>query len=194
MTEPTKGERTRKKLVDATADLLRRQGYHATGLSAIVEHSGAPRGSLYFYFPGGKDELARAALDAAGEDWRVRVEVAIAEANDLGAAIDAIVVLLGDELEASNWCNGCPVAAVALESTSEIVRAAIAAHFAAWQAGIVDRLVERFAIARPVATQLAIVALAAIEGALLLARVHRSREPLVTVGNALRMMAGMLAR
>jgi len=63
--EATKGERTRKKLVDATAALLRRQGYHATGLSDIVAESGAPRGSLYFHFPGGKDELARAALLAS---------------------------------------------------------------------------------------------------------------------------------
>ena len=51
----TKGERSKAKLVAATADLLRRQGYHATGLAEIVAESGAPRGSLYFYFPGGKD-------------------------------------------------------------------------------------------------------------------------------------------
>src|SRR5687768_17037204 len=89
MTDLTKGERTKRKLVEATASLLRRQGYHATGLSAIVDESGAPRGSLYFYFPNGKDELAVAAIDASGVEWRDRIEAAVAGAPDLGTAIGA---------------------------------------------------------------------------------------------------------
>jgi TetR/AcrR family transcriptional regulator, lmrAB and yxaGH operons repressor len=187
----TKGERTRQVLVDATADLLRRQGYHATGLSQIVEESGAPRGSVYFHFPDGKDELAVAALKQSGEQWRTRIEAAVADAKDLGGAIDAIVTLLGDDLEATNFENGCPVAAVALESTARSVRTAVAAHFTALQDGIAGGLVERFRIAAPLAAQFATVALSAIEGAMLLARVHRRRDPLVTVGNALKAMAAL---
>ena len=193
MTELTKGERTKKKLVDATASLLRRQGYHATGLSDIVEESGAPRGSLYFYFPDGKDELACAALEASGIEWRDRVEAAVAEAKDIGSSIGAVITLLADDLEASNWQNGCPVAAVALESPSKKVREAVAAHYATWQSTVTDRLAA-FGLAKPVAAQLATVALAAIEGALLLAKVHRSREPLVTVGAALQMMVATLPK
>ncbi|MEO8701044.1 MAG: helix-turn-helix domain-containing protein [Kofleriaceae bacterium] len=189
--EPTKGERTRKKLVEATAALLRRQGYHATGLSAIVEESGAPRGSLYHYFPGGKDELAIAALEAASAEWRVRIDKAVEHASDLGAAIHAIVTLLADDLEASHWDNGCPVAAVALESPSESVRLTVAAHYTGWQRDVTMHLVKRFGLVEPVAAQLATVALAAIEGALLLARVQRTREPLVTVGRALQAMAAL---
>jgi TetR/AcrR family transcriptional repressor of lmrAB and yxaGH operons len=185
---PTKGERSRHKLVTATAELLRRQGYHATGLAEIVAESGAPRGSLYFYFPGGKDELACAALDASGVEWRRRIAAATRDAADLGAAIDAIVTLLGDDLEASGYQHGCPAAAVALEATSEPVRATVAAQYAAWEAAIADRMVS-FGIARPVARQLATVALASIEGALLLAKVSRSRAPLAAVGAALRAMA-----
>jgi TetR/AcrR family transcriptional repressor of lmrAB and yxaGH operons len=190
-TPATKGERTRKKLVDATASLLRRQGYHATGLSDIVSESGAPRGSLYFYFPGGKDELACAALEASGVDWRDRVERAIAGATTLDAAIVAIIELLGADLEASNWDNGCPVAAVALEATSEPVRRTVVEHFDAWLDGATERLAT-FGLAAGPARQLATVALAAVEGALLLARVQRSREPLVTVGAALRAMAATI--
>jgi len=193
MTEPTKGERTKKKLVDATASLLRRQGYHATGLSDIVEESGAPRGSLYFYFPDGKDELACAALAASGVEWRARIGAAVADARDLGAALDAVVTLLADDLEASGWQNGCPVAAVALESTSRRVHDAVAAHYAAWQSTVSERIAA-FGVPKPVATQLATVALAAIEGALLLAKVHKSREPLVTVGAALRAMVATLPK
>lgn len=187
----TKGERSRGKLVTATAALLRRQGYHATGLSEIVAESGAPRGSLYFYFPGGKDELACAALDASGALWRRRIAAVVESTADLGAAIDAIVTLLADDLEASGYQHGCPAAAVALEATSEPVRASIAAHYAAWEAAIADRLVA-FGIAKPVSKQLATVALASIEGALLLAKVSRSRAPLQAVGAALRAMATMM--
>ena len=187
MIEPSKGERTRAKLVAATAELLRRRGYHATNLADIVATSGAPRGSLYFHFPGGKDELARAALEASGVEWRARMEAAIATTPDVGGAIDAIVGLLADDLVASDYEHGCPVAAVALESTSPAVRAAVADHYTAWQTDIAARLVT-LGIARPVAAQLATVALASIEGALLLAKVAHDRTPLDTVGKALRAM------
>ena len=183
----TKGERTRKKLIDATGDLLRRHGFHATGLSDIVAESGAPRGSLYFYFPGGKDELARAALEAAGAEWRARIGAAVASAPDLDGAIAAIVKLLGDDLEASKFQNGCPVAAVALETTSKPVHDAIAAHYAEWERGIAAHLVSVGFAAGP-ARQLSVVALSMIEGALLLSRVQKSRAPLTMVGTALRAM------
>jgi TetR/AcrR family transcriptional repressor of lmrAB and yxaGH operons len=188
--EATKGERTRKKLVDATAALLRRQGYHATGLSEIVAESGAPRGSLYFYFPGGKDELARAALLASTAEWRARIDAATRGARDLGEAIDATVTLLADDLESSGWDNGCPVAAVALEATSELVRSAVQEHFESWLDIVAARLAAVGVAAAP-ARQLATVALSALEGGLLLARVTRSRAPLVAVGQALRAMVAM---
>jgi len=188
MTDPaatTKGERTRKKLVDATAALLRRQGYHATGLSDIVAESGAPRGSLYFYFPGGKDELAIAALRASGVAWRARILDAIHGAPDLATALDAIVTAVADDLEASGWDNGCPVAGVALESTSDAVRAAVVEHFESWLDVSVEHLA-RFGMAPAPARELALVALSALEGAMLMARVMRSREPLLLVGRTLR--------
>lgn len=188
--DATKGERTRRKLVDATAALLRRQGYHATGLSDIVAESGAPRGSLYFHFPGGKDELARAALLASSAEWRARIEGATRDAPDLGAAIDATVTLLADDLESSGWDNGCPVAAVALESTSPLVRATIEEHFASWLDLIAGRLVAQGVAPEP-ARHVATVVMSAFEGALLLARVQRSRAPLVAMGQALRAMVAV---
>jgi len=183
----TKGERTRAKLVDSTGELLRRQGYHATGLADIVAESGAPRGSLYFYFPGGKDELAITALRASGDDWRARIRRVIAGATDLGAGFDAIVAAFADELEASGWDSGCPVAGVALEATSPPVRAAIADHFQRWIDLSVDFLAA-FGIAAAPAHELSLVALSSIEGALLIARVMRSREPLLAVARSLRVL------
>jgi len=194
MTEAlTKGARTRAKLVAAAASLMQRQGYHATGLAEIVEHSGAPRGSLYFYFPGGKEELARAALAEAGAEWRARIEAAVADAPDLGAAAEAVCRLLANDLAASDFQHGCPVAAVALEAagSSEPVRQIIEAHYAEWEHAIVELAVARAGLDRDAARPLATFVLASIEGALLLAKVHRSREPLLRVGAMLRGLAAM---
>lgn len=156
-------------------------------MSEIVAESGAPRGSLYFYFPGGKDELACAALEASGREWRARIAEAVDRSPDLDGAIGNVVKLLADDLEASGWDNGCPVAAVALESISPPVREAIVAHYTGWLDAVAERL-ERFGVAKAPARQIAMLGLSPIEGALLLARVLRSREPLVTVGAALRAM------
>jgi TetR/AcrR family transcriptional repressor of lmrAB and yxaGH operons len=185
----TKGERTRARLTAAAGELLQRQGYHATGLSQIVEESGAPRGSLYFHFPGGKEELAIAALRETGESWRVRIEAAIDGAADLDGAITAVLRLFSDELRSSSWKLGCPLATVALEvsDSNEPVREVCAAHFSGWEASIASRLMAagmHEAMARPVAT----FALAAVEGALLLARTQRSTRPLEVVGDTLRAM------
>ncbi len=195
MTEvATKGERTRARLTAAAAALMQRQGYHATGLAQIVEESGAPRGSLYFHFPGGKEELAVAALRDAGATWRTRIEAAIDGATDLGAAVVAVCALFADELAASDWQLGCPLATVALEATtaSEPVRLTCAEHFAGWEASIAARLTAS-GVAEDPARRMATFALATIEGALMLARVERSPRPLEIVGDGLRVLIGLTA-
>ena len=190
----TKGERTRAKLTATAAELMQRQGYHATGLAQIVEESGAPRGSLYFHFPGGKEELAVAALRDVGEQWRRRIETAIEDAPDLGAAVVAVCQMFAAELEASNWQLGCPLATVALEASaaSETVRETCADHFAGWEASIAARLVAS-GIGEAPALQMATFTLATIEGALMLARVERSARPLEVVGEGLRSLTALVA-
>ena len=191
---PTKGARTRAKLTAATAALLQRQGYHATGLAEIVAASGAPRGSLYFHFPDGKEALACAALAESGAAWRARLEAVIARAPDLGAAITAACDELAGALAASDFRDGCPLATVALEAaaTSEAVRATVAASYDAWLASIAARIVALGAPA-DVAARLATFTLAAIEGAMMLAKVQRSVAPLTEVATTLRLLAAALA-
>ena len=196
MTETaTKGERTRARLTATAAALLQRQGYHATGLAQIVEESGAPRGSLYFHFPGGKEELAVAALREAGDAWKRRIEAAIEAAPDLGAAVVAVCKLFAAELAASDWQLGCPLATVALEASgsSAAVRQTCAQHFAGWEASIAARLAAS-GIDPEAAMRMAMFALATIEGALLLARVERSARPLELVGEGLRALVHVEAQ
>jgi TetR/AcrR family transcriptional repressor of lmrAB and yxaGH operons len=185
-----KGERSRARLVGATAALLQRQGYHATGLGQIVQESGAPRGSLYFYFPGGKEELACTALAEAGEAMRQQLEAVIAAAPDPAAAIEDVCRVLGQALAASGYAHGCPLATVALEAAadSDAVREVCATHYARWEHSIAARLVAAGATPES-AAELATFMLSTIEGALLLAKVKRDVAPLEQAG---RMLAAMM--
>lgn len=178
---------SRERMIDATAELLQKQGYAGTGLAQILEVSGAPRGSLYFHFPGGKEQLACEALAASGETWKLRIESLVAGLSDPAEAAAAVCNLLADELEASQWKLGCPIATVALEAAaeSEAIRDRCAQHFAGWEEMVRARLVAA-GFAEPIALVAATVAISSIEGALLLARVYRSREPLDRVSVALR--------
>ena len=63
---------SRDRLLDAAVDLLQRQGYHGTGLNELLERSEAPRGSLYHYFPGGKEQIGAEAIGRAGRAGRRR--------------------------------------------------------------------------------------------------------------------------
>lgn len=187
----SKGERSRAKLVGATAELLQRQGYHATGLVQIVQESGAPRGSLYFYFPGGKEELACTALAESGEAWRQRLEAVIAAAPEPATAVSEVCRVLGEALAASGYERGCPLATVALEASaaSDAVREVCATHYARWEASIAARLA-RAGVDPGRAAEMATFTLATIEGALLLAKVKRDLAPLEQVSKSL----GLLIR
>lgn len=187
-----KGELSRQKLVDKTAELLQRQGFHATGLAQIVAESGAPRGSLYFHFPGGKEELACAALEASGARWQELLGVVASSHEDAGEAIEAVCRVIAETMEATGFAQGCPLATVALEAagSSDRVQETIAAHYDAWRGVVAARLEGRVSGAerRRVAT----LVLSAVEGAMLLAKVERSKRPLLDVGRTLRALVGAL--
>jgi TetR/AcrR family transcriptional repressor of lmrAB and yxaGH operons len=189
----SKGERSRAKLVGTTAALLQRQGYHATGLGQIVQESGAPRGSLYFYFPGGKEELACTALAESGEVWRQRLEAVIAAASDPATAVSEVCRVLGEALAASGYEQGCPLATVALEASaaSAAVREVCATHYARWEASIAARLADA-GMDPGRAAEMATFTLATIEGALLLAKVKRDLAPLEQVGKSLGLLIGQM--
>lgn len=185
----TKGERTRQRLVDAAGALMRRRGYHGVGLGDILGASGAPRGSLYFHFPGGKQELAAAAIEAEGERWRERVrEVIDGAGGDLAAAVIAVGELLARDLEDSDFADGCPAATVALEvsSESEPLRRRCAALYGDWERLVAGALIDA-GVAGPIAGTTARFALCAFEGALLMARVKRDAAPVREVAAALAM-------
>jgi TetR/AcrR family transcriptional regulator, lmrAB and yxaGH operons repressor len=173
---------TRDAFIDTTAQLLRRQGYAATGLNEIVARSGAPKGSLYFHFPGGKEELAVAAMQRSGEQLHGAFTTILASSNDLSRALASLLDALAVGLERSDFRDGCPIATVALEaaSDSELLRATADGAFDTWLAALEQRLV-RSGLKALAARRRALLVLSAVEGALMLARAQQDIAPLTAV-------------
>src|SRR5687768_228214 len=119
---------TRERFIDAASALLWRQGYGATGVKQLVDAAGAPFGSLYHHFPGGKEELAAAAIRRSGDHYAAIVADALGPAGDVVAAVANAFAEAGETLRRTGFADACPVATVALEvsSTSEPVREACA--------------------------------------------------------------------
>jgi TetR/AcrR family transcriptional repressor of lmrAB and yxaGH operons len=173
---------SRDAFIAATGKLLRRQGYDATGVNEIVAESGAPKGSLYFHFPGGKEELALAAMLREGGKLRVAIASVMSSSDDPGEALGRLVDALAHGLESSGYQDGCPIATVTLEAAnrSPAVHEAAAAVFDTWIEPLEERLLAAGLDANT-ARRRAVLALAAIEGALILARARRDLEPLAAV-------------
>jgi TetR/AcrR family transcriptional regulator, lmrAB and yxaGH operons repressor len=173
---------TRGRLLDTAGELFRRQGYHGTGLNQVVAESRTPKGSLYFHFPGGKQQLAAESIDLAAERLRLAIEAALASTPDPAAAVAGVAELLAGVLESSGFREGCPVAVVALEAAgeSEPIRAACAGAYGSWLA-IVDRHLRAAGVAEAEAADLADLVLSSFEGAMLLARLRRDAGVLRSV-------------
>ncbi len=170
---------SRARFVETTAVLLRRQGYHATGLSQIIERSGAPKGSLYFHFPGGKEALAQAALEHSSDSMHEGLRALVTGAATPLDALRAVCGTLADELESSEFLDGCPVATVALEAAahSAELQSACSASYRRWEVLIAESLQDH-GLSASEAGGRANVVLCAVEGALLLSRAHRDTAAL----------------
>lgn len=181
-----KGERTRQRMVQTTAELMQRQGLHGTGLSEIVEQAGAPKGSLYFHFPGGKEELAVAAVAAAAQQLGDGIAAVLAQAPTPADGVARLVAGMAAGLEHSGYARGCPLATTTLETAhdSAALAAACAAGFDSWHAHIAAAL-RRASFTSAAARDRATLALSALEGALVLARARRDTAPLHTVAKQL---------
>jgi TetR/AcrR family transcriptional regulator, lmrAB and yxaGH operons repressor len=182
---------SREAFLRATAELLQRQGYSATAVNEIVARSGAPKGSLYFLFPGGKEELAVAAMARSGERLRRAIVAILESGEDLGESLGRLVDAMAVGLEGSSFKDGCPIATVTLEaaSGSDAVRAAADAVFATWLQALQARLLSA-GLTADQAERRALLVLAAIEGALILARARRDTAPLAAVRDELIALCG----
>ncbi|WP_322858433.1 TetR/AcrR family transcriptional regulator [Mycobacterium europaeum] len=175
----------RERMVISAALLIRERGAHATAISDVLEHSGAPRGSAYHYFPGGRTQLLCEAVDYAGE----HVAAIIAEARSGPELMDTLIDKYRRQLLDTGFRAGCPVVAVSVEAGEEERMAPLAERAASVFDRWTDLIAQRFiadGIARDRASDLAVLATTALEGAIVLARVRRDLTPLDVVHRQLR--------
>ena len=173
---------TRERILDAAGRLFRRQGYAATGLKEIVAEAGAPIGSLYHFFPGGKEELGIQALLRIGEKLQ-RIIAGVAEAQDMPASVEAFFMESARRLRESGFQDGCPVGTVSGEvaSANERIRQTCEDIFETWHVTLADAFAEAGA---QDADSLATFVQASHEGALVLSRAMRDTQPLVATAAA----------
>ena len=175
---------SRNKMIQSAALLFRENGYSGTGFRDVIEHSGAPRGSIYHHFPGGKEQLAAETVAWAAGVIERRIARA-AHSGDPIAALSIFVDSWREVLEDSNFRAGCPVVAVAAEADAgSTATDAAAAAFTRWQDLIARTLLDS-GVSRTDARRLATTVVAAIEGAILLCRARRDIRPLRDVHRAL---------
>jgi AcrR family transcriptional regulator len=175
----------RERMIVSTALLVRERGARATSLDAVLEHSGAPRGSIYHHFPGGREELLREATDYAGEYVARRLERTAPE--DPLAAIDILLDEYRQSLLASDFRAGCPVVAVAVESGEDgpDLRDDVVGAFDRWRQIFARGFAAR-GIDEARSDELALLVVSGFEGALILSRAYRDLAPLESMRREIR--------
>ena len=177
---------TRTRIREAAGTLFRRNGYAGTGLKRIAAESGAPFGSIYHFYPGGKQQLAEETIRDAGAEYGEHVLDLLGSVADpvesVVHAFDAAAALLAE----TGYADACPIAVVALEvaSTNETLRLATADVFAGWLDGG-TRWFAQWVPDPERARSLAYSLVMMLEGAFLLSRAARDPEPLRVAGRAL---------
>jgi len=176
----------RDNLVRTAMRLFRRQGYASTGLQQILAESGAPRGSLYHYFPAGKEGLGEAAITLAGEMILEMLDELAARHREPRAFLRAYCRTMAGWMEESAFQSGCPVATTLLETApqSPAITAAGQQAVERWTR-VVSDVLARGGLDRRAARTKARLVISAMEGALILARTSQSTRPILDVAKLL---------
>jgi TetR/AcrR family transcriptional repressor of lmrAB and yxaGH operons len=186
---------TRDRLLDAMVSLMRSKGAAATGTKEILEVAAAPRGSFYFHFPEGKDQLVLEALDLAAADTLALLDRSLADDGRLADQVRAIFKAIEVELIATSYVSGCAVAATTVESasTSTLFQQAVSEAFGTWTFSLTARLVAR-GMAQNRAAELSDGIVAMMEGATVLARARRDPAPLRNAAQVMALALDAVAR
>lgn len=176
---------TRERILDATAELFRRHGYTGTGLKQIVASAGAPFGSVYHHFPGGKEQLGAEVVLRSGRMYFELFEWIFDAEPDPLDAVRGFFAGAGETLRVTDYADACPIGTVALEvaSTNEPLRLATAEVFEDWVTRGAARFVG-FGLGEAEARALIIQFIALLEGAFMLSRAAKSLEAMDRAGEA----------
>ncbi|EGT3616816.1 TetR/AcrR family transcriptional regulator [Clostridium perfringens] len=180
---------TKEKFIETSYKLFQVKGYNATGLNEILKESGAPKGSLYYHFPRGKEELALESVKLAGE--RI-IENLLKTLNIYEDPIEGIVSNLNKMaamVDNDKKMQDMSISLIALETynSSEILRSACEEVFSAIENIYAERLIKH-GIKEEKAKEIAITILAMTEGAINLSLTRKSGEALRIIGKQISLL------
>ncbi len=179
--EKNKGK-SRQKILETAADLFKSQGYHATGLNQIIKESGAPKGSIYHYFPGGKEELAIESIKLAVQKVKDGLMDNLSQSSDPLKSIEELLKKMADEFDPHNPYHGLSISMLAMETSliSEPLRNACLEAFKTWEKIFYNKLIEG-GFSPEDAEDLGMTIHFLLEGAVTLSLVRQDNKPFLIV-------------
>ncbi|MBM6383791.1 MULTISPECIES: TetR/AcrR family transcriptional regulator [Paenibacillus] len=181
----------KEQIVSTAARLFFSQGYHATGLNQIIKESSTPKGSLYHYFPHGKEELAHECIQKANEHIMQKFEDTFAAHESTGDAIQRFIHDMADETEAAGFTGFLPFsfwAAVETSCISHQLRVACQGVFANWQ-NIITKHLMMEGVGEEKARETGLLVISLMEGALIISLTNQDKQPLLTAADYLSSVA-----
>ncbi|WP_245649956.1 TetR/AcrR family transcriptional regulator [Millisia brevis] len=169
---------TKQRMTDAAIRLLRERGAAGVTIDAVLDRSGAPRGSLYHHFPGGRDEILLTAARQSGEVIDAMLAATV-EAGSVREVMGIVSAFWRRRVAGDNFGTSCPIVALALDNRADVpaARELVDEMFSRWHTRL-DTALRDEGVSPERSTRLATTIVAAAEGAIILARAHNSTDPL----------------
>lgn len=180
----------RDRMIAGAARLLARRGLQATSFSTVLAESGAPRGSIYHHFPGGKDEMVAAAIGATEQNVIALLD--FPPGTTVRQVVESFLGAWRVLLTAADFHAGCALVAVTVAADTDEVRERAAQAFGTWRTALAAAL-RKAGMDTPVAESTAALLLSACEGAVVMSRAERDLGPFDTVAETLLTYVDQLA-
>ncbi|MCK6568180.1 MAG: TetR/AcrR family transcriptional regulator [Anaerolineales bacterium] len=182
----------REQILQTTCALLEKQGYHGTGLNEIIKESGSPKGSLYYYFPEGKEQITAEAVLQSGNQTAERIRQGLTESSNAAKTVSDFILNIAEHVERSGFAAGSPLTAVAMETatTSPRINAACHEAYQMLKSAFHDKLIE-CGYSKTKADELATFIVSAIEGGIILSRTSHTTDPLRLVAKQLKVLLAL---
>lgn len=183
----------RENLIVAAAELFRERGYEGVGVAELLERSGAPRGSLYFHFPGGKEQIGVEAVTAVGAAITDQLKALNASGVDIDTFIERVFKATAKGVKERDFRASCPIAAIAVEASDRapLLQAAVREAFASWEAEVRIAAEARGMSAKN-AADFASAMLVGIEGALVASKAQGATTACINAAKAMKAFAHAL--
>jgi TetR/AcrR family transcriptional repressor of lmrAB and yxaGH operons len=182
----------REQILITTCALLEKQGYHGTGLNEIIKESKSPKGSLYYYFPEGKEQITAEAVLQSGMQTAGRIREGLKASPNAATAISDFILNIADHVERSGFAAGSPLTAVAMETATTSARINGACHeaYGMLKSAFKDKLIE-CGYTKIKSDELAAFIVASIEGGIILSRTSHTADPLRVVAKQLKILLAL---